>query len=63
MIALNIMTIFSQLSYAVNATSEEMDSARQWASAKFVAKIPQVRRFRSSMGGNLPMSSVVVSRE
>ena len=32
---LNIMTIFSQLSYAMDTTSEEMDAARQWAVAKF----------------------------
>ena len=41
MITLYIMAISSQLSYAVNPTSEEIDTAQQWASAKFEAKIPE----------------------
>lgn len=36
------MTIFSQLSYAVNASCEEIDTARQWTAMKFGTEIPEM---------------------
>jgi alpha-galactosidase len=46
------MTIFSQLSYAVDVTSEEIDAARQWAAVKFeTSPLPPIPLTKGGQGG------------